>query len=279
MVVQFFSFQYRYKPSRHYGIPSKIIELITAFYLEFNCSIGSSSDACFIVKSGVRQGCVMSPLLFILAIDWVMKSTHSSNNTGIGWTLFTSLEDLDYADDLALLSHLEKHMQSKTSKLQSNAEKNGLKINTKKTEVMSLNTKQPARIQVDGNNLSNTTTFTYLSSIVTSDGGADKDIKARLSKARGAVISFKNIWKTNDISRWTKIRIYNSCVLSVLLYGAECWRMTEGDICRLSSFRNGCLREIMRIFWPNKITNVELHEKANTDDDMRTLLTKRRWRC
>ena len=172
----------------------------------------------------------MSALLFILAIDWVMKSALSGNNTGIRWTLFTSLGDLGYADDVALLSHLEKHMQSKTSKLQSNAEKIGLKINTKKTEVMSLNTKQPARIQVDGNNLSNT--FTYLGSIVTSDGGADKDIKARLSKAMGAFISLKNIWKINDISR-TKIRICNSCVLSVLLYGAECWRMIGGDICRL----------------------------------------------
>lgn len=90
----------------------------------------------------------MSALLFIIAIDWVTKSTLSSDNTGRRWALFTSLEDLDYADDLALLSHLEKHMQSKTSKLQNNAEKIGLKINTKKTEVMSLNTKHPERIQL-----------------------------------------------------------------------------------------------------------------------------------
>ena len=124
-----------WKILRHYGKPAKIVELIKAFYLEFNCSIGSSSDACFIVKSCVRQRCLMSALLFILAIDWVMKSTLSGNNTGIRWTLFTSLEHLDYADDLAVLSHLEKHMQSKTSKLQSNAEKIAQKINTKKTEV------------------------------------------------------------------------------------------------------------------------------------------------
>lgn len=94
-----------------------------AFYLEFNCSIGSLSDACFKVKSGVRQECVMSALLFIVAIDWVMKSTLIGDNTGIRWTLFTSLEDLDYADDLALLSHIEKHVQSTTLKLQKNAQK------------------------------------------------------------------------------------------------------------------------------------------------------------
>ena len=115
----------------------------------------------------------MSSLLFILAIDWVIRSTLKGENTGI------NLEDLDYADDLALLSHLETHMQSKTSKLQSNASKIGLKINMKKTEVMSLNTKHPPKIHLDGNNLMNTNSFTYLGSIVTNDGGAEEDIKAR----------------------------------------------------------------------------------------------------
>lgn len=117
-----------WKILRHYGVPSKTVEMIKAFYLEFNCSIGCSSDACFKVKSGVRQGCVLSALLFLIAIDWVMKSTLNSDNTGIRWTLFTSLEDLAYADDLALLSHLEKQMQSKTSKLQKKCRKNWTKI-------------------------------------------------------------------------------------------------------------------------------------------------------
>ena len=52
----------------------------------------------------------MSSLLFILAVDWVMRSTLKGENTGI------NLEDIDYVDDLALLSHLETLMQSKTSK-------------------------------------------------------------------------------------------------------------------------------------------------------------------
>jgi hypothetical protein len=49
---------------KHYGIPLKIVELIKTFCLEFNCSVGSSSDEYFTVKSGVRQGCVMLALLF-----------------------------------------------------------------------------------------------------------------------------------------------------------------------------------------------------------------------
>ncbi|XP_062588558.1 uncharacterized protein LOC134250223 [Saccostrea cucullata] len=121
----------------------------------------------------------MSALLFIIAVDWVMRSTLSDENTG-KWTLFNKLEDLDYADDLALLSHLETQMQRKTSNLQTNASKIGLNINIKKTEVMSLNTKSPPKIQLNGGDIKNTDYFTYLGSVVTSDGGADKDIISRL---------------------------------------------------------------------------------------------------
>jgi hypothetical protein len=53
------------------------------------------------------------------------------------WTLCTTLEDTDYADDLALLSHTEDHMQEKTRKLGENARMIGLKINAKKTKFLS----------------------------------------------------------------------------------------------------------------------------------------------
>jgi hypothetical protein len=55
----------------------------------------------------------MSSVLFIIAIDWVMITTLSEGNTG--------LKDTNYADDLALLSHTEDHMQEKTRKLEENA--------------------------------------------------------------------------------------------------------------------------------------------------------------
>ena len=266
-----------WKILRNYGIPAKIVQLIQMFYTEFRCSVGDSKDISFHVKSGVRQGCVMSSLLFIIAIDWVMRSSLSEGNTGIRWTLFTHLEDLDYADDLALLSHLEKNMQDKTIRLQQNAASIGLNINIKKTVVMALNCRVPPDIEINGNHLECSSSFTYLGSTVTFDGGADKDIQSRIGKARGAFLKLCNIWKSSNISRRTKIKIYNSCVLSVLVYGAECWRMTERDISKLSTFHNGCLRKICKIFWPRKITNTELHQSTGSED-MSTILKRKRWR-
>ena len=141
---------------------------------------------------------------------------------------------------------------------------------------MSLNTKHPPKIHIDGNNLMNTNSSTYLGSIVTNVGGAEEDIKARLGKARSAFTRLKNIWKSTSISRKTKMRLHSSCVLPVLLYDAECWRMTEKDINKRSSFHNGCLRRILKIFWPVKISIENLHEITNSTN-MRTILKRYRW--
>ena len=62
-----------WKILRQYGIPQKIVYIITLFYNNFTCCVQNSSSS-LTVNSGVRQGCVMSSFLFILIIDWIMKN-------------------------------------------------------------------------------------------------------------------------------------------------------------------------------------------------------------
>ena len=97
-----------WKIVRAYGIPPKIVTLMGLFYRHFECSVivnGIPSDWSS-VESGVRQGCTMSPILFLMAIDWVMRKKEGTADKprGIQWTLFSQIEDLDFADDLAVLS-------------------------------------------------------------------------------------------------------------------------------------------------------------------------------
>ena len=104
-----------WKILRSYGVPLKIVSLIETFYNHFECSviISNTSSEWFTVKSGVRQGCILSPILFLVVIDWVMRKTTSDKPRGIQWTLFSQLEDLDFADDLAFLSVKLDHLQEK----------------------------------------------------------------------------------------------------------------------------------------------------------------------
>ena len=88
----------------------------------------------FNVCTGVRQGCVLSPTLFLIMIDYVMKKTTASAR-GIQWELTAKLEDLDFADDLVLISNTEAHMHIKTQELVNNAKPTGLEINMVKRKL------------------------------------------------------------------------------------------------------------------------------------------------
>ena len=219
----------------------------------------------------------MSSTLFIIVIDWIMRQTTANTPRGIRWGTFTTLEDLDFADDLALMSHTHQHIQDKTSELEKYSGQMGLKINVKKTEVMTLNVNNPGSVLLDGKTLPHVDTFTYLGSTVTTNGGAECDIKRRLSKARSALYNLQAVWRSGQYTIRTKLKLYNSCVLPVLLYGSECWRMTEQDQNKLSVFHTKSLRRILRIFWPHKISNVDLFIRCQ-QQDIATTIMRRRWR-
>ena len=157
-----------WKLLRHYGVPKKIISLIWCTFQDMSCKIahaGQLSES-FEVKTGVRQGCLLSPFLFLLVIDWIMKTTITGRNNGIQWTLWTHLDDLDFADDLALLSHNHSQMQDKTTLLETTSAGTGIKINRQKTELMKMNTTANVPVTVGGEPIREVESFVYLGSVV-----------------------------------------------------------------------------------------------------------------
>ena len=178
----------------------------------------------------------MSTLLFNLVVDWIMRRTTEDQIRGIRWTPFSYLKDLDYANDLALLSHTYTDIQEKTQRLNTFKKQVGLNISSKKTEVMALNTTNTRLVQIDNEELPYTDRFTYLGSIISRDRGTDLDIQGRLNKARNSLNIMNKVWRSSTYSTCTKLKLYYSCVLTTLLYGSECWRLTEKDLSKLSTF-------------------------------------------
>ncbi len=77
-------------------------------------------------------------------------------------------------------------------------------------------------MQVDGTNLPIPNHFIYLSSILFHDGGVGSDITRRLSKTQNILQRLNNVWKSAQYSTNTKLILYQSCVLSTLLYSSGC---------------------------------------------------------
>jgi hypothetical protein len=62
-----------------------------------------------------------------------------------------------------------------------------------------------------------------LGSVVAEDGRASTDVRVRIEKARGSFSKLRKVWLSTSIRKDTKIRIFNACMKSVLLYGCETW--------------------------------------------------------
>ncbi|VDP53669.1 unnamed protein product [Schistosoma margrebowiei] len=187
-----------------------------------------------------------------------MKTSTSEGKHGIQWTSRMQLDDLDFAHDLALLSQTQQQMQETTS-----VAAVGLNINKGKSKVLRYNTACTNPITIDGEDLEDVKTFTYLGSIIDEQGGSDADVKARIGKARAAYLQLRNVWSSKQLSTNTKVRIFNTNVKTVLLYGAETWRTTKAITQKIQVFINSCLRKILQICWPDTVSNNLLWERTN----------------
>ncbi|VDP17160.1 unnamed protein product [Schistosoma margrebowiei] len=206
-----------------------------------------------------------------------MKTLTSEGKHGIQWTAQNQLGDLDFADELALLSHTHEQKQTKTASVAAVSSSVGLNIHKGKTKVLKFNTENSNRITIDGETLEDVEFFTYLGSIIDEQGGSNADVKARIGKARTAFLQLNNIWNSKQLSTNIKVRIFNTNVKAVLLYGAETWRTTTTTIKKIQVFINSCLRKILNIHWPDTISNSLLWERTNqlpAEEEIRKRLWK-----
>ena len=119
----------------------------------------------FKVKTGVRQRSLLSPFLFLLVVDWVMKTTTEGRNNGIQWTLATKLDDLDLANNLALLSLNRNQMQDKTTNLAKTSAVTGLRVNKTKAALMKISTIAHMPVTVDREPIKEVESFVYPGSV------------------------------------------------------------------------------------------------------------------
>ena len=75
-------------------------------------------------------------------------------------------------------------------------------------------------------------------------------------------VALRPIWRSTALSLRNKIRIFNTSVKSVLLYGSETWCVTKTNTHKVQTFTNRCLRNILSIRWPEVVSNEQLWDKT-----------------
>ena len=156
----------------------------------------------------------------------------------------------------------------------------GLKVSGPKTKIIFHGSDQPPRIYLQGSALEVVPSFKYLGSLITGCTSAStEDIHSRIGKAAGVYSSLRaHLWNRPEISLRTKMRIYNTMVIPVLLYGCETWTLNAADLNCLEVFQSTRLRWITGTSLRDRISNATMRERCHNQPTIEGTIRNHRLR-
>ena len=247
-----------------YGIPKETVAAITILYRNTKVKVRSpdGDTEYFDIVAGVLQGDTLAPYLFIICLDYVLRtSIDKIKENGFELTKkrsrrypATTITDADYADDIAILANTPDQAETLLHSLERAAASIGLHVNAHKTEYMRYN--QTGDIStLEGTPLKLVDKFTYLGSSVES---TEKDIETRLTKVWTAINRLSTIWKS-DLTDKMKRSFFQAAVTSILLYGCTTWTLTKRLEKKLDGNYTRMLRAILNKSWQQHPTRHQLY--------------------
>ena len=184
---------------------------------------------------GMRQGCIISPSLFNIFLEHVMKGlTCLDRNLRLDDEI--SGIDIRYADDTTLVTAVFEKLQIATSELENACHKWGLNINPLKYAILTTENKD---IKISKNIVPKVNQFKFLGSLVPN---CQIDVLQRISMASQAFSRLREtIWTSRNVYKKLKISIYKALILPISIYGSETWTMRQKEINSLPVFEIKCL--------------------------------------
>lgn len=245
------------------GVPTHLITIVRNLYEASEAVVKieyTLSEKCRIRK-GVRQGCVLSPLLYNIYSEVVMRRTLENWNGGVK-ICGRRVSNLRFADDTLLIANNPEELLEFLRRLEEVSREYGLKINAVKTKVMIIDRdnesqRQPGRI----GNFEVVDKFVYLGAMIHKSGSCEFEIRRRIEIARSAMIKMMKIWKDRNITRKTKISLVNALIFPVFSYASETWVIRASDRKRIDAFEMWVWRRMLRVPWTARRTNASILEE------------------
>lgn len=231
----------------------------------------------FPVERGVRQGCVLSPLLFNLYSEDVFNRALLDSEDGIKIN-GQPVNNLRYADDTVIIADSREGLQRLVDSISAEGEQLGLRINTDKTKVMVIS-RTPALqadISVNGKSIQHVNKFKYLGSWIEESLDPDAEVRSRIEQARTTFLNMRNLLTNQQLKLGLRYRFVKCYVYSVLLYGVETWTLKANTLNRLEAFEMWVFRRMLKIQWTDRITNGEVLRRMGVERQLLQSIKRRK---
>ena len=233
------------------GVEQQLIEGIKSLYENTvnYVRVRNEASKTFTSKIGLRQGCILSPLLFNLVLDDVVKKCKESmSKYRIGyWNMkIITITELCYADDLIIIGETEKQLQNNIKVFNEELRKKNMKINIQKTKTMVIgNSEEKHSIELDGKYLEQVKSYKYLGVVINRKGNLEEEINERVAKTGRLFNSIKSsLLGKKEIHTRIKTEIVRKIMKPVLTYGSETCTTNERIKSKLTSVEIMFLRKI-----------------------------------
>ena len=154
---------------------------------------GHGTTDWFQIGKGVHQGCILSPCLFNLYTEYIMRNAGLEKAQVEIKIAGRNINNLRYADGITL-TESEEELKSLLMKVKVESEKVGLKLNIQKTKIIASGL--ITSWEIDGETVETVSDFIFLGSKITADGDCSHEIKRRLLLGRKIMTNLDNIFKS-----------------------------------------------------------------------------------
>ena len=227
------------------GIPDHLTCLLRNLYADQEATVrsGHGTTDWFQIGKGIRKGCILSPCLFNLYAEYIMRNARV-DETQVGIKIAgRNINNLRYADDTTLMAESEE-LNSLLMKVKEESEKVGLKLNIQKTKIMASG--PITSRQIGGETVETVADFIFGGSKITADGDCSHEIKRRLLLGRKVMTNLDSILKSRDIILPTNVHLVKAMVFPVVMDGCESCIVKKAEWRRIDAFELWCWRRLLR---------------------------------